>query len=819
MARLYSIGFELDSVTSGVEMTTHNSAGGTASTISSTVANSGTYSDKFTTTGSGFSTDVYEYSTGAGVIFVRAYVYFTGYPGTNCSFLALTDASTSYTCGAMYMNSSGKIGIEWYTGSNVQNYGTNLTAAISLNAWHYIELKVDTSTTEVQIVTGKVDGVQIDSQTGSNTSVTANQNVEVYWGVFGESSEGGAIAATYFDDIVINDNTGSFQNTFAGPGHLLRYSPNAAGDSNTFATNVGGTAGTSNNYTRINEVTPNNATSYNASITAASDLFAVGAVGGSLPAGSTINVVQVGGVIANITGADTTASLQFQAEQTSGGTIAKSAAVIPDTTTWTTNNKTAPKNYPLTLYQDPTSTNWTTSTIASMQIGYLVDFSHTDALGISTVWAYVDYTPSSAVNASVTQVGATLTFTGGTQTVTSIQDVSVAQSAATLTLTGGTQSVSGGSIVNASVTQVGASITLTGGTQVAVSVQDVAITQSHATLTFTGGTQAVASVQDVQIAQVGAVITFTGGTQSVATINDVAVSQVGANLTLSGGTQVVAVYATASVSQSAATLTFTGGTQTIATINDVSIAQSAVTITLTGGTQAVATVQIVSISQVGASITFTGGSQSTALNVSQTHATLTLTGGSQTTALNLPQSAATLTLTGGTQSIATVNDVAISQVGATVTLSGGTQTVTTFQQALISQVRATLTLSGGTQSIVAIIVANASITQAYAVLTLTGGTQSIAAIVISKANTWTPEVIYPDSWSSIGDPNPDTWLVNPQGVIDTWDNANREWDSDYTWDGTTSQVTNAIISSWTGSEAVASNWQSEPVSTSSWTEV
>lgn len=66
-----------------------------------------------------------------------------------------------------------------------------------------------------------------------------------------------------------------------------------------------------------------------------------------------------------------------------------------------------------------------------------------------------------------------------------------------------------------------------------------------------------------------------------------------------------------------------------------------------------------------------------------------------------------------------------------------------------------------------------------------------------KTTTWTPEVIYPASWSSIGDPNPDTWLVNPQGVIDTWDNPNRTWDSDYTWDGTTSQVTDAIISSWT----------------------
>lgn len=43
---------------------------------------------------------------------------------------------------------------------------------------------------------------------------------------------------------------------------------------------------------------------------------------------------------------------------------------------------------------------------------------------------------------------------------------------------------------------------------------------------------------------------------------------------------------------------------------------------------------------------------------------------------------------------------------------------------------------------------------------------------------------------------PSAWFVNPQGVIDTWDDALRTWDSAYTWDGTTSQTTNAVPSSW-----------------------
>ena len=62
-------------------------------------------------------------------------------------------------------------------------------------------------------------------------------------------------------------------------------------------------------------------------------------------------------------------------------------------------------------------------------------------------------------------------------------------------------------------------------------------------------------------------------------------------------------------------------------------------------------------------------------------------------------------------------------------------------------------------------------------------------------NTFTEIESMPSTFSNIPEV-PSTWLVNPQGVIDTWDNANRIWDSAYTWDGTTSQTTNAVPSSW-----------------------
>jgi hypothetical protein len=63
-------------------------------------------------------------------------------------------------------------------------------------------------------------------------------------------------------------------------------------------------------------------------------------------------------------------------------------------------------------------------------------------------------------------------------------------------------------------------------------------------------------------------------------------------------------------------------------------------------------------------------------------------------------------------------------------------------------------------------------------------------------STWSEETVTPSTYTSTPE-SPSTWLVNPQPPIDTWDDANRTWDSDYTWDGTIQQTTDAVPSSWT----------------------
>lgn len=520
MARLWSCGFELQSVTAAVEF---DSTTGTAPTISTSTVNGGGASLKFNpSAATSYLTTQFAATSATNNVYVRFYVYFTSFPTANGITIAVVRSAAAGNNLTVRCNTAGTI---YLNNEQTSTQVGSTSSAMSLNTWYRIEFSYVYSTGAANAY---LNGTNFATGTASTSVATDTFRLG-----FVDSATG-----TYFaDDVAINDNTGSFQNTIPGAGLLLRYSPNAAGDSNTFGTQVGGTAGSANNFTRVNEVTPDNATSYNASITAASDLFQVGAVTGTLPSGSTINVVQVGGRIANITGADTTASLQFQIEQQASGTIAKSGAIIPDTLTWSTNSKSAPHNSPLTLYQDPTSMNWTTTTIASMQIGYLIDTVHTDADAVSTIWALVDYVPPSAVNATVSQVGATITVTGGTQSVsaTVVVSAAIAQSHATLTLTGGTQVIK----TNGIVAQSAAVVTLSAGTQSVATVNIVAISQSHASITLSGGSQGVHNTQDVQVAQLAASVMLNGGTQVLMSAQDVSITQVYVALTLTGGTQVV----------------------------------------------------------------------------------------------------------------------------------------------------------------------------------------------------------------------------------------------------------------------------------------
>ncbi len=382
MARLKNVGFELNSTTLNVEL---NGVTGSPTIVTSPVR-SGTYAFAIgkvnpLVSGDGQNCMInFAAATGNGPYFIRFYMYIETAPTadnvifkTNASIvnIKLTSSRT-----LLLRDEDGQIG--------------SASSVLNLNQWYRVEILMDrTGIAGAHIVTGLLEGDLWASSSTRDLSVGIN-NLFVCGNGFNEAQTQGI---WYFDDVAINDSTGSFQNTYPGSGKIIHLKPNAAGDANGFLTQVGGTAGSTNNFTRVNEVTPNDATSYNASaLLNAEDLFNCDDSGIGLT--DTVNVVAVGVRMADLVATDATAGFKLEIEKTGSGTKAQSANIVPNSTSFITNDSASPKNYPLVTYQDPDSAVWTKTTLDSMQIGYIIDVVNVQSVAISTVWASVDYTPA-----------------------------------------------------------------------------------------------------------------------------------------------------------------------------------------------------------------------------------------------------------------------------------------------------------------------------------------------------------------------------------------------------------------------------------------
>lgn len=374
MARLFTSGFELNSVVDGMEFTTNSAP----VSIVTTNPRSGTYHGRVT----------------AGAGFWRQAVFTTnqttvGYIGVAVLIHAATNASTQLVRWSTTGNVS--VGNITLTTSNtlvlLASNGTQIgsaSAALSLDTWYYVELKND-ATTSPGALEGRVDGVSFASGANSNQGSFARA-------LIGNVTGAQTTNDVYFDDWKINDSSGSAQTGYPGLGRVIVQRPDATGDSNGFLAQVGGTAGSSNNFTRVNEVTPDDATSYNGSaVLSAEDMFNCGASG--INPYDTVNLVQVGVRMADLVGADATAAFRLQIEKASGGTKAQSGNLIPNSAAWRTNSAAAPDTYPLTAYTDPDGAAWTQSTLDSMQIGYVQTATNVQTIAVSNVWAYADYEP------------------------------------------------------------------------------------------------------------------------------------------------------------------------------------------------------------------------------------------------------------------------------------------------------------------------------------------------------------------------------------------------------------------------------------------
>lgn len=372
MARLYSTGFELNSTTAGVEGDTYSLV-----TVSTTSARSGTYALRANAAANApfWRTQLLGSDSTTAIVYFRFYLYIASTPTANTQIARIVNASnvqqsiiqlTTTNTLQLLNGSTTKIGSD--------------SAALSTSTWYRVEFSWNPAT---GATAAYLDGSSFASGTGTTGSwsrvilgcITGNPNADLY-----------------FDDVAVNDNSGSFQNSYPGSGKIIYLRPNAAGDNTGLTTGV---SDNTNHYVNVKEVTPDDDTSYNQTSTASqTDDYNIDNSG--IGASDTVNVVSVGVRYRKVTSG--TLVFNVRAKASAGGTVEASSNISSATTTYKTNAEVAPFNYPLTMYDLPgaSTTAWTQADLDAAQIGVSTVSNTANNWRFTALWMLVDYTPSAS---------------------------------------------------------------------------------------------------------------------------------------------------------------------------------------------------------------------------------------------------------------------------------------------------------------------------------------------------------------------------------------------------------------------------------------
>jgi hypothetical protein len=372
MARLYSCGFELQSTTAGVEWDTAvNSTNWTGS-----VKHAGDASLLCApaATTAAVRHAIYSSPPSNITLYQRVYVYIDSAPDGICSIMRFTNSATN-RC-EIRMNTNRTLEL-WNATAQV---GSD-SAALSLNTWYCIELKIIIGGASIGTdIEGKIDGTAF--ATAGSQAIGSINSISV--GVLTSRT-----ATLYFDDWACNDNTGSFQNDYCGAGGLILLKPDGAGATSAWRPTSGA------NYTNVDEIPPNDGTDIvDTQARNANDVdeYTLSACPAEVNSNATIKVVHVG---ARFLRSSNNTSDTFQLMITAGGNTENSATIQPNSnTTWRTNAPAVPRLYPITLYDMPggSTTAFTKSDLDSTTIGLqAITVSNTADAQVTSEWLYFEY--------------------------------------------------------------------------------------------------------------------------------------------------------------------------------------------------------------------------------------------------------------------------------------------------------------------------------------------------------------------------------------------------------------------------------------------
>lgn len=378
--RLFTSGFELQSLTAGVEFASLYGS----PTINTTIKRTGAASMRSTASGDFLNHQVTS-ATGSELYF-RFYFYVTSYPSSNgTSIFAVADLNLDGVW--LLMNTNGVLEL-WNADNDVltTQIGSD-SSALSLNTWYKLEIYLNSFGTTWK-ASARVNGATFTSS--SSIAAAGSSNGMTIWpGIYGSA------ATVYYDDIAINNVSGSFQNSWPGDGGVVALTPNAAGDSNC----------TTGNYTMVGEIPISN-TATSGSTMCELDTNATTAyfnVTDSSTAGiGSSDYVALVYELARIREDTSGATNYFMGiKSAASGTVLSTTVVDAGNTTVRTNpNSTTAFGSSLIAYTDPaTQAAWTptgTNSLDNMQVGVGTTDGNPDtwALGVYVMVEYGGSAPT-----------------------------------------------------------------------------------------------------------------------------------------------------------------------------------------------------------------------------------------------------------------------------------------------------------------------------------------------------------------------------------------------------------------------------------------
>lgn len=397
MARLQMTGFEWQSAGSGFE----SSVSTGTPTINTTTKYSGAAS--ILMSGSIAASAVKEILmpnfTSAAVCYAKWMVYvdqLTNDPDV-VVYMDLRSGSTNVTSVQLYNDGGVLTGTAYY--NNFATQTATFTTGLAFDQWIRVEQYYDTSPANgSERMTVRINGV--DAITLTNLTYTNKTVTSTSFGIFNGTVGAITDATVYFDDVITNDSSGTFNNTWVGDEKIAIAVPTGAGDN----------AATAGTFSMINEIPPSNITTPGSTLI---ELDSNGDIAEYNMTDSTTmglnsydNVKAITPMMRMREESAGTSSYQFGIKSASGGTRATSAAFDAGGTAAATNGGFTNRYF---SESDPTTgVAWTptgTNSVDNMQVGILnVDADSTPDIWVLTMAAMVGYTTGSPPSGFVPRI-------------------------------------------------------------------------------------------------------------------------------------------------------------------------------------------------------------------------------------------------------------------------------------------------------------------------------------------------------------------------------------------------------------------------------